>query len=99
MASDTDDRVNAWFATCPKGVESLLLSELESLGAETTRETVAGVHFSGPRAVMYRACLWSRLANRILWPLARADAADGDQVDVPSVAEHGASLRSRFRQS
>ncbi|CAA0118381.1 Ribosomal RNA large subunit methyltransferase K/L [Halioglobus japonicus] len=69
---------NAWFATCPKGVEALLSDELSRLGAETTRETVAGVHFTGPRALAYRACLWSRLANRVLWPIAQLDAADGD---------------------
>lgn len=69
---------NAWFATCPKGVESLLAAELATLGAASTRETVAGVHFIGPRALAYRACLWSRLANRILWPVAQLDAADSD---------------------
>lgn len=74
------NHANAWFATCPKGVESLLAAELGSLGAETTRETVAGVHFTGPRALAYRACLWSRLANRVLWPLAQLDAADGDSL-------------------
>ena len=52
--------------------------ELGSLGADSTRETVAGVYFTGPRALAYRACLWSRLANRILWPLAQLDATDGD---------------------
>ena len=39
---------------------------------------MAGVYFTGPRALAYRACLWSRLANRILWPLAQLDATDGD---------------------
>jgi 23S rRNA (guanine2445-N2)-methyltransferase / 23S rRNA (guanine2069-N7)-methyltransferase len=68
----------AWFATCPKGVESLLAAELTTLGAESTRETVAGVYFTGARAMVYRACLWSRLANRVLWPLAQFDAQDGD---------------------
>ena len=71
---------STWFATCPRGVESLLAAELSALGAASTRETVAGVHFSGPRAMAYRACLWSRLANRILWPLAEVDAADGEQL-------------------
>jgi 23S rRNA (guanine2445-N2)-methyltransferase / 23S rRNA (guanine2069-N7)-methyltransferase len=65
---------NAWFATCPRGIENLLAAELSSLGATATRETAAGVHFEGPLAVAYRACLWSRLANRILWPLAAAPA-------------------------
>ena len=64
------EALNAWFASCPKGMESLLASELSGLGAGGTRETVAGVHFEGPLSVAYRACLWSRLANRILWPLA-----------------------------
>lgn len=69
---------DTWFATCPKGVEALLAAELSTLGASGTRETVAGVHFTGPRALAYRACLWSRLANRILWPLGAVDAAEGD---------------------
>ncbi|GAB3276672.1 bifunctional 23S rRNA (guanine(2069)-N(7))-methyltransferase RlmK/23S rRNA (guanine(2445)-N(2))-methyltransferase RlmL [Parahaliea aestuarii] len=74
----TDER--QWFATCPKGIESLLAHELQVLGANTARETVAGVYFTGPLAAAYRACLWSRLANRVLLPLATVDAADGDQL-------------------
>ena len=65
-----------WFAACPKGIESLLAAELVTLGAAQTRETVAGVYFSGPVALAYRACLWSRLANRVLLPVARLEAAD-----------------------
>ena len=67
-----------WFAACPKGIEGLLAAELATLGAATTRETVAGVYFTGPVALAYRACLWSRLANRILLPVARLEAADSD---------------------
>lgn len=67
-----------WFGACPKGLEPLLAAELASLGASTTRETAAGVYFEGPVAVAYRACLWSRLANRILRPLASVAAADGE---------------------
>ncbi|MEM9256238.1 MAG: bifunctional 23S rRNA (guanine(2069)-N(7))-methyltransferase RlmK/23S rRNA (guanine(2445)-N(2))-methyltransferase RlmL [Pseudomonadota bacterium] len=73
-------RSQTWFATCPRGLESLLADELQQLGAESTQETVAGVHFTGPRGLTYRACLWSRLANRVLWPLAQIDAADGDEL-------------------
>ena len=36
------------FATCPKGLESLLLAELLGLGASDAKETVAGVYFTGP---------------------------------------------------
>jgi 23S rRNA (guanine2445-N2)-methyltransferase / 23S rRNA (guanine2069-N7)-methyltransferase len=67
-----------WFAACPKGIEGLLAAELATLGAATTRETVAGVYFTGPVALAYRACLWSRLANRVLLPVARLEAADSD---------------------
>ena len=73
-----DNRAGQWFATCPKGIEALLAAELSTLGATATRETVAGVYFDGPLALAYRACLWSRLANRILQPLALLEAADGD---------------------
>lgn len=59
------------FATCPKGIEALLADELASLGAEPVKEHVAGVSVRGSLAVAYRCCLWSRLANRILLPLAR----------------------------
>lgn len=68
----------AWFATCPKGIEQLLAEELQALGASEVRETVAGVHFQGPLALGYRACLWSRLANRVLLPLAQIAATDAD---------------------
>ena len=49
-----------------------------ALGASATRETVAGVYFTGQTALAYRACLWSRLANRILLPVAKLEAADSD---------------------
>jgi 23S rRNA (guanine2445-N2)-methyltransferase / 23S rRNA (guanine2069-N7)-methyltransferase len=61
--------INQYFATCPKGLEGLLLEELKNLGAAETRETVAGVYFSGDIAFAYRVCLWSRLANKVLLPL------------------------------
>lgn len=58
-----------WLATCPKGLELLLAEELQGIGAEGIKETVAAVHFKGSMEVGYRACLWSRLANRILKPM------------------------------
>lgn len=72
----SDPVASQWFAACPKGLEGLLATELTSLGASATRETVAGVYFDGPQAVGYRACLWSRLANRILRPVATLEARD-----------------------
>tara|TARA_R100001369_G_scaffold51683_1_gene78521 strand:- start:2226 stop:4379 length:2154 start_codon:yes stop_codon:yes gene_type:complete len=69
-----------WFASCPKGLESLLASELTSLGAGKTRETVAGVYVEGTLAFAYRACLWSRLANRVLLPLEKFDVSSADDL-------------------
>ncbi len=65
-----------FFATCPKGLEYLLRDELAALGADEAREALAGVHFAGDLALAYRACLWSRLASRVLMPLAEFAAGD-----------------------
>lgn len=72
--------MSMWFASCPKGLESLLASELTSLGAGKTRETVAGVYVEGTLAFAYRACLWSRLANRVLLPLEKFDVSSADDL-------------------
>ena len=74
------EAASQWFAACPRGLENLLVAELESLGALSIRETVAGVYFQGPPAIGYRACLWSRLANRILRPVDTIEAKDGDEL-------------------
>jgi 23S rRNA (guanine2445-N2)-methyltransferase / 23S rRNA (guanine2069-N7)-methyltransferase len=68
----------AFFATAPKGLESLVADELRALGAENVRETRAGVSFGGDLVTGYRACLWSRCASRILLLLDRfpADSAE-----------------------
>lgn len=58
------------FATCPKGVGDILAAELISFGAEDIKESAAGVSFSGTIEVAYRACLWSRVASRVLLHLA-----------------------------
>ncbi|HUH37094.1 MAG TPA: bifunctional 23S rRNA (guanine(2069)-N(7))-methyltransferase RlmK/23S rRNA (guanine(2445)-N(2))-methyltransferase RlmL [Spongiibacteraceae bacterium] len=64
------------FMTCPKGLEALLAEELGSLGLGVGRQTVAGVSVAADLAGAYRACLWSRLANRVLLVLSEAPCAD-----------------------
>lgn len=63
------------FATAPKGLELLLVDELRALGATNVAEKLAGVSFTGDLTVAYKACLWSRFANRILFHLADSPAA------------------------
>ena len=86
MTQITD--VTAWLATCPKGMEQLLADELGAIGASEVKQTVAAVHFQGSLQVAYKACLWSRLANRILMPLLtfKLDSTDdlySNSVEIP----------------
>ena len=54
------------FATTPKAMETILTEELKTLGINNIKATMAGVAFQGDLETAYRACLWSRTANRIL---------------------------------
>lgn len=69
-----------FFATAPKGIEPLLADELRALGAFEVAEGRSGVAFSGPLAIAYRACLWSRLASRVLLPLATFPATSPEEL-------------------
>jgi len=53
------------FVSCPKGLEYLLLEELEALGLQKTKASPQGVYGDGDLALVYKLCLWSRIANRI----------------------------------
>ena len=68
------------FATVPRGLESLLAGELRTLGAAHVKQVRAGVAFTGSLETAYRACLWSRVAGRVLLPVASGTAADGDDL-------------------
>ncbi len=68
----------ALFATTPRGLERVLADELRELGAARVRAVRAGVAFGGDLELAYRACLWSRVASRVLLNLARFPVPDGD---------------------
>jgi len=63
----SSSRSEAFFASCPRGLEELLLQELSSFGCGELRQTPGGIAFSGTWESCYRANLWSRIASRILW--------------------------------
>ena len=63
----------AFFASCPRGLEAVLSNELAALGAQEVRATDGGVHFYGDWFLSYRVNLHSRIASRILWRVAMAD--------------------------
>lgn len=68
------------FITAALGLEPLLVEELISLGLDEVKQERAGVSCSGSLADAYRICMWSRLASRVLLPLAQFAAADPDQL-------------------
>ena len=63
------------YATCASGLQNLLAEELRELGAKNVSTAGAGVRFTGGLEIAYKACLWSRVANRILLPIHTGTAA------------------------
>lgn len=61
----------AFFAPCPRGLESVLANELTTLQAAAIQTTSGGVHFQGSWQTCYQANLHSRIASRILWLVAK----------------------------
>jgi putative N6-adenine-specific DNA methylase len=66
------------FATAARGTEDLLADELRELGAVRVRLDRGGVRFAANLNEALRICLWSRIAMRLLWPLAEAEARGAD---------------------
>ncbi|EHM47152.1 MAG: bifunctional 23S rRNA (guanine(2069)-N(7))-methyltransferase RlmK/23S rRNA (guanine(2445)-N(2))-methyltransferase RlmL [Yokenella regensburgei] len=57
------------FASTARGLEELLKTELEGLGASACQIVQGGVHFQGDTRLVYQSLMWSRLASRIILPL------------------------------
>ena len=64
----------SWYATCPRGAEPALESELAALGAKGIRPGQGGARFTGERELALRACLDLRTALRVLEPVAEFPA-------------------------
>ena len=60
-------RVEAFFASCPRGLEKVLAAELAALSAQDIHAADGGVHFAGPLTSGYAVNLHSRVASRVLW--------------------------------
>jgi putative N6-adenine-specific DNA methylase len=65
-----------FFATAAKGTEPALRDELRELRFSRVRADRGGVHFEGDFSEAGRACLWSRVAVRVLLEVASFDAPD-----------------------
>ena len=69
-----------FFATAAKGTEPALRDELRELRLPKVRADRGGVHFEGELREAARACLWSRVAVRVLLEVGTFEARDGDQL-------------------
>lgn len=73
---------NLWtlFATTPRGLETLLAEEIETLGGQNIQTMRSGVSFEGTRETAYRVCLWSRVAGRLLLKLGEFPAQTSEEL-------------------
>jgi 23S rRNA (guanine2445-N2)-methyltransferase / 23S rRNA (guanine2069-N7)-methyltransferase len=71
-----------FFVACAKSLEYLLVDELLALGATHATAAMAGANVEGEAEVIYRAALHSRMASRVLWPLAEFDCENEQDLYV-----------------
>jgi putative N6-adenine-specific DNA methylase len=62
-----------YFATCARGLEPILATELTALAAGAVQPGRGGVQFDGPTELLYQASLHLRTAVRILKPIKEDD--------------------------
>src|SRR5262249_18855981 len=72
--------VMRYFATCARGIESVLADELHGLDAADVQPGRGGVSFAGDTALLYKANLWLRTAIRVLVPILEAPVTSPDEL-------------------
>ena len=65
-----------FFASCLSGLEQALAAELKTFGIERVRPLGGGAAFFCSAEAALRACLWSRVASRVLLVVGRVNAGD-----------------------
>lgn len=68
------------FITCPEGLEPLLKEELEELGFSNAETGFRGVYVEGSMKEIYKINYLSRLAGRVLLPLAHFNCFGSDDL-------------------
>ena len=68
------------YATCGAGLAELLATELRQVGLSGVQSAGAGVRFRGGLAAGYKACLWSRIANRVVVPIHQGAAQSPEEL-------------------
>jgi putative N6-adenine-specific DNA methylase len=60
-----------YFSPCPRGLEPLLVEDINIAGGNNVKAIPGGVLFTGNLETRYRVNLESRIATRVLWQLAQ----------------------------
>ena len=76
----SSSRSELFFASAPRGLENLLLQEIDSFSGKEATAVPGGVTFSGGWEVCYRANHRSRIASRILWRVGQFEYRNEDDV-------------------
>ena len=69
-----------FFASCPRGLESLLAEDITAAGILSFKQIPGGAHFAAEWPACYALNLHSRIATRILWRVARGSYAKEDDI-------------------
>ena len=69
-----------FFASCPRGLEALIVEDLTAAGVKDLKSIPGGVHFAAEWPACYAANLHSRIATRILWRVAHGRYAKEDDI-------------------
>jgi putative N6-adenine-specific DNA methylase len=77
---------HTFFATCPRGLETVLADELSALGAANVTSTDGGAAFSGDMPLAWKANLESRVATRIMWRVGKAAYRSEDDIYKAALA-------------
>jgi 23S rRNA (guanine2445-N2)-methyltransferase / 23S rRNA (guanine2069-N7)-methyltransferase len=87
-----------FFATCATSLEYLLVDELKHLGADNVKEGLSIVNFEAEWQTVYDILMWSRIASRVLYPVAKFEAKDEqtlyDNVSIIDWSQHLSSNSS-----
>ena len=66
--------------TAARGMMPLLAKELVEMGIKDTKQEQGNIRFMGTMEDAYRICLWSRIAIRVLMPIAHFSATTTDEL-------------------
>ena len=73
--------MNTILVTTSRGLDELLKQEILNLCPQAQIKQAPGMlQFEGTKEDAYKLCLWSRLANRVIWVLASGKANNAESL-------------------